>query len=75
VGVAATLSSCTARGSCCLHTPAATACEQSVRLTVGAGPKKGPPKPYSTPDGILKAEWFLKQRQRRAAVALVLIQR
>jgi hypothetical protein len=46
-----------------------------VRLTVGAGPKKGPPKPYSTPDGILKAEWFLKQRQRRAAVALVLIQR
>lgn len=32
-------------------------------------------KPFSTPDGILKADWFQKQRQRRAAVAVAFVQR
>lgn len=41
----------------------------------GEGARKGPPKPYATPDGIVKADWFLKHRQRRAAVALVLVPR
>lgn len=32
-------------------------------------------KPFSTPDGILKADWFVKQRQRRAAVAVAFVPR
>lgn len=39
-----------------------------------AGVKKVP-KPFAVPDGILKADWFLKQRQRRAAVALAFVDR
>jgi hypothetical protein len=41
---------------------------------VHAGAKKAP-KPFATPEGILKADWFLKQRQRRAAVALAFVER
>eukprot|EP00882_Tetradesmus_deserticola_P019658 GHRQ01021179.1.p1 GENE.GHRQ01021179.1~~GHRQ01021179.1.p1 ORF type:complete len:191 (+),score=59.16 GHRQ01021179.1:301-873(+) len=36
---------------------------------------KRQPKPFSTPDGILKADWFAKQRQRRAAVAVAFVPR
>jgi hypothetical protein len=39
-----------------------------------AGAKK-PPKPFAAPEGILKADWILKHRQRRAAVAVALVDR
>jgi hypothetical protein len=38
-------------------------------------PRKPFVPPSNPPEGILKADWFLKQRQRRPAVALALISR
>ena len=38
-------------------------------------PRKPVVPPSTPPEGVLKADWFLKQRQRRPAVALALIGR
>jgi len=75
VGLLVTGSRCSSAGNTRrTRPPGQTYACCNAAVPKNAGTKK-PPKPFATPEGILKADWFSKQRQRRAAVALAFVER